>query len=167
MLRTLAISLNGNWNKDFMERKTTVILLITGLLLLSQAIVWSAAAQTTISGTVRYAQSGETVAGASVIFQTPDGKTGYGFDVTDANGRFFFKYNIPADSVRIMVTGFNLKKMFRIVPLPTGILDFQVEFEEIILKEVMVRGGAGQASERYPKLYCECLRRQSCGPLHW
>ncbi len=123
-----------------MERKTTVILLITGLLLLSQAIVWSAAAQTTISGTVRYAQSGETVAGASVIFQTPDGKTGYGFDVTDANGRFFFKYNIPADSVRIMVTGFNLKKMFRIVPLPTGILDFQVEFEEIILKEVMVRG---------------------------
>jgi len=123
-----------------MERKTTVILLITGLLLLSQAIVWSAAAQTTISGTVRYAQSGETVAGASVIFQTPDGKTGYGFDVTDANGRFSFKYNIPADSVRIMVTGFNLKKMFRIVPLPTGILDFQVEFEEIILKEVMVRG---------------------------
>lgn len=140
MLRTLAISLNENWNKDFMERKTTVILLITGLLLLSQAIVWSAAAQTTISGTVRYAQSGETVAGASVIFQTPDGKTGYGFDVTDANGRFSFKYNIPADSVRIMVTGFNLKKMFRIVPLPTGILDFQVEFEEIILKEVMVRG---------------------------
>lgn len=123
-----------------MKRKTTVILLITGLLLLSQAIVRSAVAQTTISGTVRYAQSGETVAGANVIFQTPDGKTGYGFDVTDADGRFFFEYNIPADSVRIMVTGFNLKKTFRIVPLPAGILDFQVEFEEIILKEVMVRG---------------------------
>ncbi len=122
-----------------MTRKVQIILLTAGLLLLVQAIVLPTMAQRTISGIVRYAKSGETVVGANVIFQAPDGKTVYGFDITGADGKFLFESNIPADSVRIMVTGFNLKKYFRIVPLPTTFLDFQVEFEETTLKEAMVR----------------------------
>jgi hypothetical protein len=123
-----------------MDGKTLIMLLTAGLLLLVQAIVLPAIAQTTICGTVRYAQSCETVAGANVIFQTPDGMTLYGFDITGADGEFLFKSNdIQADSVKIMVTGFNMKKTVRIISLPTETLDFQVEFEETTLKEAMVR----------------------------
>ena len=46
-------------------------MLFTAGLLLAQTVVQPAMAQMTISGTVRYAKSGETVAGANVIFQTP------------------------------------------------------------------------------------------------
>lgn len=114
-------------------------MLFTAGLLLAQTVVQPAMAQMTISGTVRYAKSGETVAGANVIFQTPDAKKVYGFDITGADGTFLFEYNSSADSLRIMVTGFNLKNTFRIVRLPTKPLDFQVEFEETTIKEVVVR----------------------------
>lgn len=122
-----------------MDRKATIALLTAGLPLLAQTIVQPAMAQTTISGIVRYAKSGETVAGANVIFQTPDGKKMYGFDITGADGKFLFEYDSSADSVRIMVTGFNLKNTSRIVRLPAKPLDFQVEFEETTLKEVVVK----------------------------
>lgn len=61
-------------------------MLFTAGLLLAQTVVQPAMAQMTISGTVRYAKSGETVAGANVIFQTPDAKKVYGFDITGADG---------------------------------------------------------------------------------
>lgn len=121
-----------------MNIKATIILFTAGLLL-AQTVVQPAMAQMTISGTVRYAKSGETVAGANVIFQTPDAKKVYGFDITGADGTFLFEYNSSADSVRIMVTGFNLKNTFRIVRLPAKPLAFQVEFEETTIKEVVVR----------------------------
>ncbi len=142
MPHSSVIFLSANWNKvhcRFMTRKVRIILLTAGLLLLVQAIVLPAMAQRTISGTVRYAKGGETVAGANVIFQSPDGKTVYGFDITGADGKFLFECNSSADSVRIMVTGFNLKSTFRTVPLPTEELDFHVEFEATTLQEVVVR----------------------------
>ncbi len=122
-----------------MKRKVLLMLLTAGLLLLVQAIALPTMAQTTISGTVRYATGGETVAGANVIFQTPDGTTVYGFDITGADGKFLFECKSTVDSVRIMVTGFYLKGTSRTIPLPTGELDFLVEFEAATLNEVVVR----------------------------
>lgn len=151
-----------------MGGKVTITLL-TAVLLLVQAIVQPAMAQTTISGTVRYARSGETVAGANVIFQTPDRKTVYGFDITGADGTFLFEYNSSADSVRIMVTGFNLKNTSRIVPLPTGPLDFQVDFEETTLKEVVVRAAPvkrrGDTLSYFVSAYADSLVDRSIGDV--
>lgn len=151
-----------------MGGKVTITLL-TAVLLLVQAIVQPAMAQMTISGTVRYARSGETVAGANVIFQTPDRKTVYGFDITGADGTFLFEYNSSADSVRIMVTGFNLKNTSRIVPLPTEPLDFQVDFEETTLKEVVVRAAPikrrGDTLSYFVSAYADSLVDCSIGDV--
>ena len=145
------------------------MLLTAGLLLLVQAIVLPAMAQRTISGTVRYAKGGETVAGANVIFQTPDGKTVYGFDITGADGKFLFECSSSADSVRIMVTGFNLKNTSRTVPLPAGALDFQVEFEETTLKEVVVKAKPvkrrGDTLSYFVSAYADSLVDRSIGDV--
>lgn len=122
-----------------MLRKTPMILLTALFLLLVQAIVLPAMAQTVIEGTIRYAESGEPVPGANVMLQTPDGRRMYGFTITEADGKYRFEYNISADSVRIMVTGFNLKKTLRTVPVSIGTLDFKVEYEEMRINEVVVK----------------------------
>lgn len=146
-------------------------MLFTAGLLLAQTVVQPAMAQMTISGTVRYAKSGETVAGANVIFQTPDAKKVYGFDITGADGTFLFEYNSSADSVRIMVTGFNLKNTFRIVRLPAKPSDLQVEFEETTIKEVVVRAEPvkrrGDTLSYIVSAYADSLVDRSIGGVLW
>ncbi len=150
-------------------KRTTQVVLLTAVLLSVQDIVQPAMAQTTIRGTVRYAESGETVAGANVIFRTPDGKTVYGFDITGADGTFLFEYKSSADSIRIMVTGFNLKNTSRLVPVQTGPLDFQVEFEETTLDEVVVRAKPvkrrGDTLSYFVSAYADSLVDRSIGDV--
>lgn len=119
--------------------KRTPQILLTTMLLLFQAVARPALAQTTICGSVLYAESDKPVADANVIFQTSDGKKVLGFDVTGEDGKFLFEYKGQADSIRITVTGFNLKNTYRVVPLPAGAVVFHVEFMETVLNEVVVR----------------------------
>jgi hypothetical protein len=96
-------------------------------------------AQTVISGKVLNSKTREPEAGVNVIFRTADGKGMYGFRITDGEGAYSFEGSISADSVQITLSGFNIKSISRVVPTNVGRMDFLVEYEELNLKEVIVK----------------------------
>ncbi|HIR61941.1 MAG TPA: carboxypeptidase regulatory-like domain-containing protein [Candidatus Coprenecus avistercoris] len=92
-----------------------------------------------VTGRVTDSGTGEPVPGANVMLQTADGRALYGFTTTDRDGRYSFEYSLRADSVRVMITGFNIRKVWRNVPLAASVTaDFQAEFERLQLNEVTV-----------------------------
>lgn len=92
-----------------------------------------------VTGRVTDSGTGEPVPGANVILQTADGRALYGFTTTDSDGRYRFEYSLRADSVRVMITGFNIRKAWRNVPLTASVTaDFQAEYERLQLNEVTV-----------------------------
>ena len=66
-----------------------------------------------VTGRVTDSGTGEPVPGANVMLQTADGRALYGFTTTDSDGRYRFEYSLRADSVRVMITGFNIRKAWR------------------------------------------------------
>ena len=92
-----------------------------------------------VTGRVTDSGTGEPVPGANVMLQTADGRALYGFTTTDSDGRYRFEYSLRADSVRVMITGFNIRKAWRNVPLAASVTaDFQAEYERLQLNEVSV-----------------------------
>ena len=92
-----------------------------------------------VTGRVTDSGTGEPVPGANVMLQTADGRALYGFTTTDSDGRYRFEYSLRADSVRVMITGFNLRKAWRNIPLAASVTaDFQAEYEKLQLNEVTV-----------------------------
>lgn len=141
-----------------------------GILLALLCGACTAAAQSPLYGTVRYAGTGEPAAGASVIVQTPDGGRICGYCITDGAGKWFFEQTQGLDSVRVMVTGFNLRKTFRIVRIPAAAaVDFQVEYEELQIEEVKVRAAPvrrrGDTLSYYVSAYIDTLVDRSIGDV--
>ena len=128
-----------------------------------------AIAQTVLQGTVRYAGSKEPVAGANVIFQSPDGARTLGYTIADADGKWSFGYKGSTDTIRIMVTGFNLKASFRTMPVSIGSVDFLVEYEELQIKEVTVKAEPvkrhGDTLNYYVSAYIDTLVDRSIGDV--
>lgn len=105
-----------------------------------------------VTGRVTDSSTGEPVPGANVMLQPPDGRALYGFTTTDGEGRYRFEYGIRADSVRVMITGFNIKKAWKNAALvPAGsvsegsgkesrsaTVDFKAEYEAMMINEVKV-----------------------------
>ena len=75
-----------------------------------------------VTGRVTDSGTGEPVPGANVMLQTADGRALYGFTTTDGEGRYSFEYSLRADSVRVMITGFNLRKAWRNIPLAASVI---------------------------------------------
>lgn len=94
-----------------------------------------------ISGEISKRNS-EVVAGANVLVQSTDGKRLYSYGSSDGEGRYEVKFRSDADSVRVMVTGFNLGKVSKVVPAGIGRLDFVVEYSALKIKEVKVEASA-------------------------
>lgn len=97
------------------------------------------AAQTTFTGTVRLDSSKEPVAGANVLLYSKDGHSLYGYAGTNEAGQYTLLFKGQADSVRVQVTGFSIKTVYRVVPAVSRQLDFNVIFEEMTLREVVVK----------------------------
>lgn len=92
-----------------------------------------------VTGRVTDSGTGEPVPGANVMLQTADGRALYGFTTTDSDGRYRFEYSLRADSVRVMITGFNIRKAWRNIPLAASVTaDFQAEYERLQINEVTV-----------------------------
>lgn len=139
------------------------------VLLFSVCSICMASAQISLRGTVRYAETGEAAAGASVIVQTADGSHTYGYCITDGEGAWQFEHAQRIDSVKIMVTGFNLRKTSRIVRIPAETADFEVEYEELQIKEVKVKAEPlrrrGDTLSYYVSAYIDTLVDRSIGDV--
>lgn len=95
-----------------------------------------------VTGRVTDSATGEPVPDVNVMLQTPDGRALYGFTTTDGYGRYRFEYSLRDDSVRVMITGFNIRKAWKnavLVPgKGTAAVDFEAVYEALEINEVTV-----------------------------
>lgn len=96
-----------------------------------------------VTGRVTDSTTGEPVPDVNVMLQTPDGRALYGFTVTDGDGRYRFEYSLKTDSVRVMITGFNIRKAWKNITLVpesgTATVDFKTVFETLKINEVEIK----------------------------
>ena len=95
-----------------------------------------------ISGKIYDAATGQPVESAMVMLQNRDGRTMYGYAITQADGCYSIGFNSKADTLQLAVTGFNIKAQRRVIAARTQRVDFAVESAELQIREVVVKAPA-------------------------
>lgn len=101
--------------------------------------LFAASAQTTISGTVRSAKTHQTLGSVNVMLQSPERRTMYGYAITRDDGAYSLNYAGSADTLLVVVTGFNIREQTRLIAARTQQVDFEVEEEALKIREVTVK----------------------------
>ncbi|PTT02365.1 hypothetical protein DBR11_04910 [Pedobacter sp. HMWF019] len=101
--------------------------------------IFSADAQTTISGTVSSKAEVKGLAGVSISVKEKNGTSMLNFVLTGDKGAYNLRFKSQADSVILVFSGFNLKKELIVVANKTQHLDFSMIPESIKLREVKVK----------------------------
>lgn len=92
----------------------------------------------TLRGEVRYS-GGETVEAAIVsILQRADSAI-LAYAMTDSCGRYAIRMAPQADSLLMRVTGFNIRRQIRPIAARSARVDFTVEDESMVLREVQIK----------------------------
>ena len=144
-----------------MERLKTIFVFL--LLFGAVAVEAQQVPTTVIDGFVRFKENGEAVVGANVLLMAEDGKVVLGFASTDADGNYAIRYNARRDTVVLKVTGFNVKPVIRTVPLRSQTVNFEVEYDKIAIREVVVKAKPverrGDTLNYYVSSYIDSLDR--------
>lgn len=98
----------------------------------------TASAQVVISGQVRDAKTREAVAGVNVMLQDVQRRVMYGYSISDDKGAYSITYKGQADSLKVVVTGFNIKQQSQAIAARSQRIDFDIEYEEMKIREVTV-----------------------------
>ena len=114
--------------------------IFTAALLVLSAL--SAAAQNTVSGTVRYAGNGSSVSGVNVIVREAGRNAILGYATSGEDGRYSVSYKSGPDSLNVSVTGFNIKKLSKTIAAGTSTVDFVVEYARQEIREVKITAEA-------------------------
>lgn len=112
------------------------------ILILLLRITAVAQQQVTISGVVYATHTQKPVEGVSVIIQDVLRHTVYGYQITRNDGVFSISCKSEADSLLIVVKGFNIKEQFQKIACRPQHINFIAEFERIKVKEVVVKAPA-------------------------
>ena len=102
----------------------------------------SASAQVVIYGSVRAIGTAEGVADANIMLQDVEGKTLYDYCISDSDGNYSLEYSGKERALRVVVTGFNLKPQSREIEVGAQRVDFEVEYSDLEIKEVVVRAAS-------------------------
>ena len=108
------------------------------LLLFVLGTVLNASAQVIISGETRDAKSKQAVAGVNVMLQDVQRRVMYGYSISNDKGEYSITYKGQADSLQVVVTGFNIKQQSHLIVARTQRIDFNIEYEEMKIREVTV-----------------------------
>lgn len=106
------------------------------LLLLSITELFS---QITISGSVRYAKNLSPVDLANVIIEDSQNKIVIGSAVTDQTGHFKISCKTKSSTLTLTVAGFNIARHSQQIKAQSQEIVIDVEYQEIRLKEVVVK----------------------------
>ena len=104
----------------------------------------SASAQVVIYGSVRAMGTKEGVADANIMLQDAEGKALYDYCISDSDGNYSLEYSGTEKALRVVVTGFNLKPQSREIEVGALRVDFDVEYSDLEIKEVVVRAASGE-----------------------
>ena len=95
-------------------------------------------AQILIQGTVKDAQENKGVESVNIMIQEKDNPAILGFTLTDKDGKYRIEYKGLKDSLTVSTSGFNIQKQSKIITRRNQTVDFVVDFESIVLKEVKI-----------------------------
>lgn len=96
-------------------------------------------AQVRVTGTIWDEGSGKPVGSVNVMLQNTARRVMYGYAITKEDGAYALTYDGKADSLLLVVTGFNIKEQTRAIPARDGRVDFYVETGELKIREVTVK----------------------------
>ncbi len=102
----------------------------------------SAMAQCIISGTVRNRKTGSKISSVNVMLQSSNRRAMYGYVITGDDGSYRFEYKGNADSLAVIVSGFNIREKVRLITARSQQVDFAVEENELKIREVVVKAPA-------------------------
>ena len=142
------------WTLNKMIRRFSI-----AVLLVMSAL--SAAAQSIVSGTIRYAGNGSAVSGVNVIVREAGRNAILGYAISGDDGKYSVSYNSDADSLNISVTGFNIKKLSKTITAGTSTVDFVVEYARQEIREVTVSANAIKEHGDTLTYYVENFRDQT------
>lgn len=112
----------------------TLVLLFCGMATAQQRV--------RITGTVRDVQTKKPVEGVNVILQDVSRRIIYGYGMTQGDGSFSVSCQAEADSLSVVIKGFNVGEQGRTVACRSQRMDFLVKFERVKIKEVVVKAPA-------------------------
>lgn len=110
--------------------------LLSLLWLMSCAI--SLSAQVTISGQIREKDSDKGVADVNVMLQNDNCTLLYDYAISDADGNYSVSYSGDDQTIKIIITGFNIKGESKSIIAQTQRVDFDVEYSALEIREVVV-----------------------------
>lgn len=82
--------------------------------------------------------SGKAVDGANVMFRRPGGKSMIGFTLSGPDGTYELTVSTDADTLQVIVSGFNISSHSRTVMRKTCTMDFTVAVQEQRIREARV-----------------------------
>ncbi len=118
-----------------------VCILLSFSLLFGTVVAVIAQQSVVVSGIVRDAKTNQPVAGVNVMLQNPARRVMYGYSITKDDGAYSVTTNAKADTLLVVVTGFNIKEQSRaiLVQSPSRRVDFAVEEGNLNIREVVVK----------------------------
>ena len=102
----------------------------------------SATAQVVITGQVRELSSGKGVSDVNVMLQNPTRTVLYCYTISDVEGNYSVTYDGDASTLEVVITGFNIKGQSRTINAQSQRVDFEVEYSDLEIKEVVVRAAS-------------------------
>lgn len=96
----------------------------------------------TVTGTIRNAKTHKPVGSVNVMLQNPERRAMYGYAITKEDGAYTLTYNGKADTLLLVVTGFNIKEQARTILSRSQHVDFAVEEAQLKIREVVVKAPA-------------------------
>lgn len=82
--------------------------------------------------------SGKGVDGANVMLRKPGSTAMIGFTLSDPDGTYSISVNTEADTLQVLVSGFNISSHSKIVTRRTGTADFTVSSQQQTIREAKV-----------------------------
>lgn len=136
-LYTILLDIDRKWACSVSVVK--VLKKINLLLLCTLTLPLQLLAQVEIVGTIRNAESGEPEAGVIVMLQSIDGRKIYKYQNTNQEGKFALTYQGEADSLLVVVTGFNIKQQSKQIDAKNQVVDFLIESAVLQIREVTIK----------------------------
>ena len=108
------------------------------LILWFMGCAFCVSAQVTISGCVCAMDSGVGISDVNVMLQNENRTILYGYAISDTDGNYSVLYNGDAQTLQIVVTGFNIKGQTKSITTQSQRVDFEVEYSTLDIREVVV-----------------------------
>lgn len=115
-------------------------------------------AQRTVVGRVTDAESGAGVESVNVMLRRPDAVSIIAFAMTSADGSYKISFNSEADTLLLMVSGFNVARQEKILTKSMRKVDFKVHYSNQTIREVTVKADPVKRSSDTLTYYVSSFR---------